>query len=58
MPSDAAHFREHAAHCRELAEGTRDRPTLKLLLEMAEDFDAEAARLDEEQGEDARPKDA
>lgn len=58
MPSDAAYFRERAAHCRKLAEATRDQPTLKMLLELAEDFDAEAANLDAEEGVGAKPTDA
>lgn len=48
MPSDPAYFREHATHCRKLAEGARDQPTIRMLLELADDFDAEAARLDAE----------
>ena len=55
MPNDAAYFRERAAHCRELAETAHDQPTRTMLLQMAEDFDAEAASLD---AEEATPKDA
>ena len=51
MASDAAYFREHAERCRKLAEVTRDQPTMEILLQMAEDFDAEAARMDAEEPE-------
>ena len=56
MPSDAAYFREHAAHCRELAQSARDQPTINMLLELAEDFDAEASKLDVEEGAGANPR--
>jgi len=46
MPSDAAYYREHAEHCRKLAEGAREQSTITILLQMADDFDAEAARID------------
>ena len=55
MPSDAAYFREHAAHCRELAEGSRDQPTMKMLLEMVDDFEAEAASMEAEEAKGAKP---
>ena len=47
MSHDAAHYRELAARCRLLAKGTTTKAVRDSLLDMAEDFDAEAHRLDD-----------
>ena len=40
--SDHASFRELAEKCRELAAQIDDEPTIKALLELAEEYDAQA----------------
>ena len=42
----AAHFRGEAAKCRALARHARDRMTAKNLLVLAEDYEAQARRLE------------
>jgi hypothetical protein len=46
MSHDATCLREHAQHCRELARNARDQPTIKRLIDMAEDFEIEAEQID------------
>ena len=48
MRHNAAYFRSVAAHCRLLSDEARDRPTAKMLVQMAEGFEEEA-RLIEDQ---------
>ena len=50
---DAAQYRAEAAKFRELASQARDRMTVMNLLALADEYDAEAARL--ERGPDAEP---
>ena len=47
MRHDAAYFRAQAQNCREEALTARDRPTIKYLIQMAEDFEAEAKLIEE-----------
>ena len=42
----AAHFRSEAARCRELARHARDSMTARNLLALAEDYEAQALRLE------------
>ena len=42
----AAHFRAEAASCRELARHARDTMTARNLLALAEDYEAQAHRLE------------
>jgi Flp pilus assembly CpaE family ATPase len=49
MRHDAAYFRKVAAQCRLLSEEARDRPTAKMLVQMAEDFEEEARLIDVEE---------
>lgn len=44
----AAHFRTEAAKCRTLAKVARDRMTERNLLALAEDYEAQALRLEAE----------
>ena len=46
MDLNAAYLRERAQHLRQLAEAARDRPTMKYLIQLAEDFEEEALKLD------------
>ena len=46
MRHDAAYFRAQAKDCREQALTARDRPTIKYLIQMAEDFEEEARVID------------
>lgn len=48
----AEHYRQRAAHCRELAESARDDLVIQRLMDLAADFEEEADRLD---GGDAKP---
>ena len=48
MEEQAAKYLELAKHCRLLAEETQTKQVRKTLLEMAEDFGAEAERLEAE----------
>ena len=43
---DAAYLRERAQHLRTLADAARDRPSMKYLIQLAEDFEEEARKLD------------
>ena len=43
---DAAYLRERAQHLRKLADAARDRPKMKYLIQLAEDFEEEARKLD------------
>ena len=43
---DAAYLRERAQHLRQLADAARDRPSMKYLIQLAEDFEEEARKLD------------
>ena len=52
MRDGAEHYRQRAAHCRELAESARDDLVIQRLMELAADFEEEADRLD---GGDAKP---
>ena len=42
----AAHFRAEAAKCRSLARYARDRMTVRNLLALAEDYEAQARQLE------------
>ena len=44
----AAHFRAEAARCRDLARHARDEMTARNLLALAEEYDAQAQRLEDE----------
>ena len=46
MRQDAAYFRTQAKACREQALTARDRPTIKNLIQMAEDFEEEARNIE------------
>lgn len=46
MRTEAEHYRQRAAHCRELAEAARDYLVIQPLMELAADFEEEADRLD------------
>jgi hypothetical protein len=46
MRDEAEHYRQRAAHCRELAEAARDELVIQRLMELAADFEEEADRLD------------
>jgi hypothetical protein len=46
MRDEAEHYRQRAAHCRELAEAARDDLVILRLMELAADFEEEADRLD------------
>ena len=46
MREDAEHYRQRAAHCRELAETARDDLVIQRLMELAADFEEEADRLE------------
>lgn len=48
MGEEADHFRSRAEQCRELAKTARDIKDRETLSQMAEDLDAEAARIDAE----------
>lgn len=48
---DAAYLRERAQHLRKLADAARDRPSMKYLVQLAEDFEEEARKLDEARSE-------
>ena len=48
MEETAEHYRQRAAHCRELAKTATDVVVIQRLIDLAEDFDAEARRLEEE----------
>ena len=50
MEEQVAKYLEMARHCRLLAEETQAEQVRKTLLEMAEDLDAEAERLEAEAG--------
>lgn len=54
MVYDVVHYRELAARCRLLAKGATTKAVVTSLLEMAEDFDAEAERLGKQPGQPAR----
>ena len=45
MEESAEHYRQRAAHCRELAKTATDDVVLQRLIELAEDFEEEARRL-------------
>lgn len=42
------HYRERAAHCRQLAEAAGDEVATRRLIALAEDLEEEAGRLDQE----------
>ena len=46
MRDGADHYRQRAAHCRELAESARDDLVIQRLMELAADLEEEADRLD------------
>ena len=46
MEMDAAYLRERAQHLRQLGDAARDRPSMKYLIHLAEDFEEEARKLD------------
>ena len=46
MPDDAARFREHAANCRLLARQARDEASRRMLIEIADDLDAEVRDIE------------
>jgi hypothetical protein len=46
MSDDAEHYRQRAAHCRELADAARDDLVIQRLMELASDFEEEADRWD------------
>lgn len=48
MGEEADHFRSRAEQCRELAKTARAKEDRETLSQMAEDLDAEAARIDAE----------
>lgn len=48
MRDNAEHYRQRAAHRRELAEAARDDLVIQQLMELAADFEKEADRLDGE----------
>jgi hypothetical protein len=50
VSDDAARFRKHAFECRRLAEETREGPNRQMLLDIAEDLEAEAEKIDGEDG--------
>ena len=53
MGETAEHYRQRAAHCRELAASATDQLVMKRLLELADDFEEEAREID---GFEAGPK--
>lgn len=57
MAEEAERFRSRARQCRELAKGARQKVDSETLSNMADDLDAEAARIDAEELRDARPQD-
>lgn len=57
MGDESTRFRNRARQCRVLAVDARDRESRQTLNDMAEDLDAEAAKIDEEEEEKARGKD-
>ena len=48
MRDEAEVYRERASYCRKLAETARDKAGMRRLIDLAEDFEQEARRLDEE----------
>ena len=50
MNRDAAHYRQRAEECRQLATTARGLPTIEYLLMMADEFDDEATMLETESG--------
>ena len=48
MSDEAKRFRQRAFDCRELAKGTRDPRDEQLLVEIADELDQEADRIDAE----------
>ena len=57
MGEESDRFRSRAKQCRELAKDARDDQSRQTLSEMAEELDAEADNIDEEETL-ARPNDA
>ena len=57
MSEDIDRFRSRAKQCRRLAKDARDEDSRQTLSDMAEDLDAKAGQIDEEE-EAAKRKDA
>jgi hypothetical protein len=56
MSNDAARFRKHAFECRRLANDTLDGESRQMLIEIAEDLEAEADKIDWEEHGDQSDK--
>lgn len=57
MSDEAKRFRDRAKDCRDLAGATYDDRWRQTLLNMAEDFEEEADRVEAEEGAKAKPAD-
>ena len=51
VSDESAHFRSRAKQCRDLANGARDEASRRELNDIADDLDAEADRLDADEGQ-------
>ena len=51
MPDDAARFRKHAFECRRLANDTKDGESRQILIEIAEDLEAEADKTEADESD-------
>jgi hypothetical protein len=51
MGEESDRFRSRAKQCRELAKDARDNQSRRTLNDMAEDLDAEAGKIEEEEAE-------
>ena len=56
MLDEARRFRQRSCDCRQLAASARDARDRRILIDLAEELDAEADRIDdEESGGEAKP---